>query len=139
MNILRDKLAGYIHRTWSRWLKKLFDSSNMKLNSKGEIVGSIIVPYDLATYLNKKLGAAYESLSREDKEVNLDEAYEIIKLFNEHYSTLTELKDILLNIEECYERENERLYKIVNPNDFDTNQRDLLKLTIDKLKNILTD
>jgi hypothetical protein len=86
-----EQLADYAHKTWSNWMKYLFEKSELKDD------GSVIIPKDLVNRWKRQLDTKYEDLTIEEQDSDIKEANKIIEIIGSKPASQKEYDKSLLN------------------------------------------
>ena len=77
----RESLADYAHRTWSGWMKYMFDKSiPYKPGSVQAEEGALIIPKWAVERWTRQMNAKYEALQESEKASDRKEADEILAI-----------------------------------------------------------
>ena len=71
---LKNKLANYYHESWSYWMKYLFQNSTLNND------GTVTIPSELVRRWKRQSSVDFKDLSVKEKDIDLDEADNLIKL-----------------------------------------------------------
>lgn len=77
MNELSQVFADYVHKSWSKWMRYLFQQSTRNED------GTVTIPKEFVDRWTRQMDTNYEDLSASEQLSDIDEAYEIIAIFDD--------------------------------------------------------
>lgn len=77
MNELSQVFANYVHEAWSKWMRYLFQQSIRNED------GTVTIPKELVERWTRQMDTNYDDLSASEQLSDIDEAYEIVAIFDD--------------------------------------------------------
>lgn len=85
---LKEKIAHFVHESWSRWMEHLFNICHCHAD------GTVTIPKELVLKWQRQLRTEYKNLSEKEKDSDREEADIFVKAINKYgdgYHTFDEL------------------------------------------------